>query len=118
MAGPGFASYEELKAAYDARAGFLLRTEPGVPLWVGEFGTCQTLKCGSNSDWFNLYIRYLRENELVSWSYWPLNGAQSSGQGRKYDAPETYGLLSTDYRTIAAPEIVEKLRTVEDPTPH
>ena len=118
MAAPGFAGYDKLKAAYDARAGFLLRTEPGVPLWVGEFGTCQTLKCGTNSDWFNLYIRYLRENELVSWSYWPLNGTQSSGQGRKYDALETYGLLSTDYRTIAAPEIVEQLRTVEDPAPH
>jgi len=114
----GFANYEELKSVYDARAGFLLRAEPGVPLWVGEFGTCQTLKCDSNSDWFNLYIRYLRENELVSWSYWPLNGTQSSGQGRKYDDVETYGLLSTSYREIAAPGIVEQLRTVEDPAFH
>jgi len=112
---PGFSSYDELKTLYNARAGFLLHTEPGVPLWVGEFGTCQTLDCSFNSDWFHLYIRYLKENELVSWSYWPLNGTQSSGEGRKYDAVESYGLLSTDYRKIAAPEIVEQLRTVEDP---
>ncbi|HVJ08546.1 MAG TPA: glycoside hydrolase family 5 protein [Acidisarcina sp.] len=108
-----FASYEELKQLYDARAGFLLHTEPGVPLWVGEFGTCQTLDCGANSDWFRLYIRYIKENNL-SWSYWPLNGTQSSGEGRKYDSAEGYGLLSSDYQHIAAPKIVELLRTVED----
>lgn len=111
-----FASYEELKQAYDARAGFLLYTEPAAPLWVGEFGTCQRLDCGANSDWFTLFIRYLRENNL-SWSYWPLNGAQSGGVGRKYDSVETYGLLSPDYAHIAAPKIVESLRTIEAPTP-
>ena len=107
-----FANYDELKQVYDARAGFLLHTEPGVPLWVGEFGTCQTLNCGANSDWFVMYIRYMKENDLA-WSYWALNGTQSSGASRKYDAVETYGLLSTDYRQMAAPKIVELLRTVE-----
>jgi endoglucanase len=111
-----FASYDELKQVYDARAGFLLHVEPGVPLWVGEFGTCQTLDCGANSDWFVMYIRYMKENSLA-WSYWPLNGTQSSGEGRKYDTVESYGLLSTDYQHIAAPRIVELLRTVEDQPP-
>ncbi len=104
-------SYEELKQVYDARAGFLLHNEPGVPLWVGEFGTCQTLDCDGNSEWFRLFVQYLGENNL-SWSYWPLNGTQSSGIGRKYDAVETYGLLSPDYQHIAAPKIVELLRTI------
>lgn len=107
-----FASYEELKQVYDARAGFLLHAEPGVPLWIGEFGTCQTLDCGANSDWFVMYIRYMKENNLA-WSYWPLNGTQSSGEGRKYDSIESYGLLSTAYQSIAAPKIVELLKTVE-----
>jgi len=111
--GHPFSSYDELKQVYDARAGFLLHAEPGVPLWVGEFGTCQRLDCGANSDWFALYIRYMKENQLA-WSYWPLNGTQSSGQGRKYDSLESYGLLSTDYQHIAAPKIVELLRTVEN----
>jgi endoglucanase len=56
-------------------------------------------------------VQYLRENNL-GWSYWPLNGTQSSGEGRKYDGLETFGLLSTDYRHIAAPKIVELLRTI------
>jgi endoglucanase len=109
-----FQSYDELKQAYDARAGYLLHTEPGVPLWVGEFGTCQTLDCGDNSQWFRWFIQYLGENNL-SWSYWPLNGTQSSGETRTYDGVETYGLLSPDYQHIAAPKIVELLHTLETP---
>ena len=108
-----FSAYDELKQVYDARVGFLLHTEPGVPLWVGEFGTCQDLNCGHNSEWFTLFMRMLQENELLSWSYWPLNGTQSSGITRKYDAVETFGLLSTDYSRIAAPKVVDLLRTVE-----
>jgi endoglucanase len=108
-----FANYDELKQAYDARAGFLLHMDPGVPVWVGEFGTCQTLSCGANSDWFVMYIRYMKENDLA-WSYWALNGTQSSGASRKYDSVESYGLLSTDYQHVAAPKIVELLRTVEN----
>jgi len=108
-----FSSYDELKQVYDARAGFLLHAEPGVPLWVGEFGTCQTLDCGANSDWFKLFVRYLKENNLA-WSYWPLNGTQSSGVGRKYDTVEGYGLLSPDYRQVGAPKVVELQRTIEN----
>ena len=109
-----FQSYDELKQVYDARAGYLLHTEPGVPLWVGEFGTCQTLDCGANSQWFRWFVQYLAENNL-SWSYWPLNGTQSSGEGRTYDTLETYGLLSTDYQHIAAPKLLELLRPIESP---
>jgi len=107
-----FGSYEELKQAYDARAGFLLRNKPEVPLWVGEFGTCQTLDCGANSQWFVWFVQYLKEKNL-GWGYWPLNGTQSSGNSRTYDSLETYGLLSIDYQRTAAPKLVELLRTIE-----
>jgi endoglucanase len=91
----------------------LQRTKPETPLWVGEFGACQNLGCGANAEWLKLFVQFLKENPLVSWSYWPLNGTQSTGVGRKYDSVETYGLLSTDYQHIAAPKIVELLRTIE-----
>jgi endoglucanase len=55
----------------------------------------------------------MKENDLA-WSYWALNGTQSSGVGRKYDATEDYGLLSPDYQHIAAPKLVELLRTVQN----
>ncbi len=114
MEGRAFGSYQDLKRAYEARAGFLFHSKPAAPIWVGEFGTCQTLACGSGSAWFRLFVRYIKENDL-SWSYWPLNGTQSSGKGRKYNTIEEYGLLTPDYRHIAAPKIVELLRTIESP---
>ncbi|HTJ30101.1 MAG TPA: cellulase family glycosylhydrolase [Acidobacteriaceae bacterium] len=114
--GQAFSSYEELRQAYDARVGPALLAKPAAPIWVGEFGTCQKLDCGANANWFPLAIRYMKENNF-SWSYWPLNGAQSSGASRTYDSVESYGLLTPDYQHIAAPEIVESLRTIESPTP-
>ena len=110
-----FKSYDELKQTYDARAGYLLHTEPGVPLWIGEFGACQTLDCGAEGQWFPWFVEYLRKNNL-SWSYWPLNGTQSSGITRKYDEVETFGLLTPDYQHIAAQEIVKLLQTIESLT--
>ena len=109
-----FSSYEELRQVYDARAGFLLKTSPPVPLWVGEFGACQSLDCGAESQWFLWFVQYLKEKNL-GWGYWPLNGTQSSGYTRTYDSLETFGLLATDYQHIAAPKIVELLRTIESP---
>jgi endoglucanase len=106
-------SFEELKRAYDQRTMFLLHTEPAVPLWVGEFGACQTLTCGEEADWFRNFIRLLQENPQISWSYWPLNGTQSSGITRKYDTLETFGLLTTDYRHMAAPKIIDLFGTIE-----
>ena len=109
-----FASYHELKQVFDARAGFLLHSEPGVPLWVGEFGACQSLDCGAESRWFIWFIQYLKENDL-SWGYWPLNGTQSSGYSRTYDTLETFGLLTPDYQHIASPKMLDLLRTIESP---
>ena len=113
-----FSNYEEMKQAYEPRVGFLLHNEPAVPLWIGEFGTCQDLNCGANSDWFRLFIQLLQQNSQLSWSYWALNGTQSSGTTRKYDTIETYGLLSPDYKGIAAPKIIELFRTIESRPAH
>jgi endoglucanase len=116
LAAQTFTSYDELKQVLDARAGFLLQSQPAIPLWVGEFGTCQSLDCGANSQWFVWFVQYLKHNEL-SWGYWPLNGTQSSGYSRSYDAVETYGLLTPDYQHVAAPGILELFRTIES-SPH
>ncbi|HEY1576908.1 MAG TPA: cellulase family glycosylhydrolase [Terracidiphilus sp.] len=108
-----FSSLDEMKEGYEARVGYLMHAQPAVPLWIGEFGTCQNLDCGGNSDWLRLFIRLLQQDDQLSWSYWPLNGTQSSGMTRKYDAVETYGLLSPEYKSIAAPKIVDLLHTIE-----
>jgi len=112
-----FATLDEMKQGYEARVGYLMHALPVVPLWIGEFGTCQDLKCGGNSEWFRLFIQLLQQDGQLSWSYWPLNGSQSSGVTREYDAVETYGLLSPDYKSIAAPMIVDLLHSIETQPP-
>ena len=104
-------SYGAHNERFEQRAGFLMQNKPAVPVWIGEFGTCQTLDCGANSDWFRLFAQLLRDNSDLSWSYWPLNGTQSSGRTRKYDALESYGLLSPDYKSPGAPKVIEILQT-------
>lgn len=111
--GQDLSSLDALKQAYEARTMFLLHTEPATPIWVGEFGSCQKLNCGANADWIKLFIRLLQQNPSIGWSYWPLNGTQSSGASRKYDTVEDYGLLTTDYQHIAAPELVNLFHTIE-----
>jgi endoglucanase len=108
-------SYNELKQIFDQRAGFLLQTKPAIPLWIGEFGTCQTLTpCKSDPDgnWIRWFVRYVKEHPDIGWSYWALNGTQSSGYSRTYDAPETFGLLTTDYQHIAAPRLLQLFRSI------
>jgi endoglucanase len=107
-------SYAELKQAFDERAGFLLHTTPAIPLWIGEFGTCQTLTCEGDpkGTWIRGFVRYVKEHPELSWSYWPLNGTQSSGYSRKYDSLETFGLLTTDYQHIAAPKLLKLFRSI------
>lgn len=108
-------NYAELQQAFDERAGFLLHTTPAIPLWIGEFGTCQTITpCESDPKgiWIRGFVRYVKEHPELGWSYWPLNGTQSSGYSRKYDEPETFGLLTTDYQHIAAPKLLELFRSI------
>ncbi|MDR3724803.1 MAG: cellulase family glycosylhydrolase [Terracidiphilus sp.] len=105
-------SYEELKDHLDRQWGYLLHASPATPLWVGEFGICQRPEqCQKYGNWFPYFIRYLKETG-VSWGYWPLNGTQSSGGGRHYDAVENYGLLGPDYRSIAAPDVLKQLADI------
>jgi len=40
-------------------------------------------------------------------------GTRSSSAGRQYDTMEYYGLLSSDYQSVAVPRIVELLQTIE-----
>jgi endoglucanase len=92
------------------------------PLWVGEFGTCNTAgTCVSSSNsadpglWYSVFTRYLRYHDL-DWSYWPLNGTESdglAGQGRSYGTPETYGVLNTGWSGASLPALLTSLRAIQ-----
>ncbi len=115
---PGFASSAEWREWIDHSWGFLVR-EPGhPPLFVGEFGTCNTdPRClddptpGSRGFWFQTLIDYVGANRL-GWAYWPLNGTQSTGRGREWGSPERYGILNPTWDGIASTALVERLRQI------
>jgi endoglucanase len=102
-------SYEEFKSYLDRKWGYLRSGDHPIPIWVGEFGVCQNpADCRQFGSWLPFLLRYIAETGS-GWSYWALNGTQSSGEGRQYGKTETYGLLTTDYRHVAAPNILKDL---------
>jgi endoglucanase len=62
-----------------------------APVWLGEFGTdnnatdIQNSAPGTQGQWFESLVSYLRTNTAISWTYWALNGEDS------------YGLLDSNY---------------------
>lgn len=62
-----------------------------APVWVGEFGTPNTSDDilssvpGSNGQWFQTMIGYLKTHPAIGWTYWAINGE------------DPYGLLPSSY---------------------
>jgi endoglucanase len=111
--GGKYSSYEELEKSVGARFGFLLQATPATPIWIGEFGACQKVTCADPSgQWVQWWLRYCREHHLANLSYWPLNGTQSTGTGRSYGKPESYGLLDTTWQHVVAPKMLELIHSV------
>jgi endoglucanase len=115
----GVASYDAWVAQIQPDWGYLVGREP---LWIGEFGTCNTsdtcVSSRSPADlglWFSVVTRYLGYHDL-GWSYWAINGTQSRGlpgQGRVYRAPETYGVLDTGWDRAANASLLARLRRIQ-----
>ncbi len=109
-------------AEFSAHWGGLLsrRGPDAAPVWIGEFGT-STLSDAFVSDtrpatqgqWFSALVRYLRRTG-AGWAYWAINGTMSSGPGgRQYGRPDTFGLLTPDWRHLALPALMKALRPIE-----
>jgi endoglucanase len=93
-----------------------------APLWVGEIGTCHgaVADCmeGTSSDqarWFSNLRRYLGEADF-DWSYWALNGTQSTGRTRSWGAEETYGILDTSWQNPASHDLLARLQAMQRAT--
>jgi len=116
----GLASYDELAAQLDGLWGYLLMS--GLPVWVGEFGTCHTdVSCvtsstaGTGGFWFSNFQQYLQQHD-ADWSYWALNGTEARGDTRTLGAEETYGILNTSWTGSASPDLLNALQAVTAPT--
>ncbi len=102
--------------------GYLVTGADPRPVWIGEFGTCNTgpncLAGGGPHDtgrWFSSLMGYVKRYD-VDWCYWALNGTQNTGTGRHYGAVEDYGILNRDWSGVALPGLMTALRGVMSPS--
>ncbi|MGO8993498.1 MAG: glycoside hydrolase family 5 protein [Polyangiaceae bacterium] len=91
-----------------------------APIWVGEFGTCNTSDaCVSGTSdqggWFSGFEAYLA-NADIDWSYWAFNGTEASGTGRTLGAPETYGVLDPTWDASASAALTSALQSLQPAT--
>src|SRR5438105_3976131 len=113
-----FDSYEQWFNQVYPKWGYLVAGPSPQPVFVGEFGTCNTSptcvassSASDNGFWFRMLTTFLDRFD-VSWGYWPLNGTQSTGSGRTWNAPETYGVLNTQWNGVASPDLLARLQQI------
>jgi endoglucanase len=120
-------SYDQWVSKIQSNWGYLVGK---VPLWVGEFGTCNTSdQCVDSPTsaqlgmWFSVFTRYLSAHNL-NWSYWAVNGTKSdgltdgnSGQVIKYGETETYGVLNTGWSAPARASLLSALQGIQASCP-
>jgi endoglucanase len=112
----GLASSADWVDQITPRWGYLIHGPAPQPFWLGEFGTCNTSDSCVENIWFASIASYLAQNE-VDWSYWPINGTESTGAGRTFGAPETYGLLSTNWSGAALGSLTGILQELQNHAP-
>jgi endoglucanase len=114
----GLSSYSNYVSNIQSRWGYLVTGSSPQPLWIGEFGTCNTASTcvsspssGDNGYWFGFLTTYLRQHSL-DWSYWPINGTESTGSSRVYGSAETYGILDTIWNGGALTSLISALQSL------
>ena len=100
--------------------GYLL-AEQIAPLWIGEFGHDMRSLINSPAPWWHNFYAWVSENE-VEWCWWALNPTQPKGtipvanrHRSNWGDPESWGLLTPDWRGVANPEVLDLLRTMIPP---
>jgi endoglucanase len=83
-----------------------------APVWVGEFGTDNTASdvessaAGSQGQWFQSLVSYIKGNPWMGWTYWALNGEDS------------YDLLDGNYDPTPVSSLKQSLlATIQFPLP-
>ncbi len=101
--------------------GYLVTGANPQPLWVGEFGTCNSAVTCATSDsatdlgfWFSMITSYLQQNNL-DWSYWAINGTTESGNGGGFGTVEGYGVLNLTWNGSALPSLTSRLQSMMAP---
>ena len=111
-------SYSDYLGRITPKWGYLVTGSNPQPLWIGEFGTCNTadtcIDSDSSSDggyWFNMVTAYIQQNG-IDWTYWPLNGTHATGGGSAYGAAETYGVLNAAWNGTSNAALMTRLQSI------
>ena len=101
--------------------GYLVTGSNPEPLWVGEFGTCNSaVTCATSNNaadlgfWFSMITSYLQQNNL-DWSYWAINGTTESGNGGGFGTVEGYGVLNLTWNGGALASLTSRLQSMMAP---
>jgi endoglucanase len=110
-------TYASLLNVWHTQWGFLLdhpRAPYAAPIWLGEFGTCNTAPdCvgaqgpSSQGRWFQLLLRFLRTHPRVGWSFYALNGTNSNR------CQTNNGLLNGEWNNLANTSLEASLRSIQ-----
>jgi endoglucanase len=112
------------------RNGGYLLTEQIAPVWIGEFGndTRSLANFGlgpsppaGSAVWWGNFQAWLTDDD-VDWCWWALNPTQPKGtipvanrHRSHWGDPETWGLLTTDWRGVANPGVLDLLKSLMPP---
>jgi endoglucanase len=111
-------SYRTLAWQFYHNWAFILNPHAryAAPIWLGEFGTCNTsVRCvsnrkpGSQGQWFQILIRYLKHHPYIGWAFFPINGTNSINHRADN------GLLDPRWKHPRVPQLVRMLRSIEHP---
>ena len=114
----GLSGYSSWYNKINPKWGYLVTGSNPVPLWIGEFGTCDTastcVSSSSNTDlgyWFGFIHQFLWQYS-VDWSYWAFNGTTETGHGGGFGAAETYGIMNTTWSGDALSALTSNLQSL------
>jgi endoglucanase len=109
-------SFASLSKVFNANWGFILKSKnPRIqaPIWLGEFNTYNDAKKyvvssrrGSQGQWFQILVKYLKQNPEIGWSYFPINGTNA------VDEPSTNSILNRHWNGVKLPLLMKTLKPI------
>ena len=115
--------YSDYMSRITPKWAYLVTGSNPQPLWIGEFGTCNTadtcIDSNSSADggyWFNMLTAFIQQYGL-DWTYWPLNGTHSTGGSSAYGSVETYGILNSAWSEISNSALRSRMQSIMSSAP-
>ncbi|KAE8650476.1 glycosyl hydrolase 5 family protein [Cucumis sativus] len=96
---------------FEDRAGFLVRGQNPIPLFVSEFGINQMGVNEGQNRFLSCFFTYLTKNDF-DWGLWALQGSYYYREGVKNDE-ETFGVLDSKFTNVKNPKFLQKFQLMQ-----